>query len=330
MNCDGRRLHNDGSKRKFLSFEGEDRASFKADGRRTDKVPQRLDVEELGVELEHGLLPTRNLGARRHHADATGRRRWRRRPEIQKNPGPSFPYSVGDVQVPVDCVKESRLVLVDLLSVKARDLAPGAGGVVSVLKVLGRENEGGKKDTATALQGTSSLVIPRLFHGEILSRDVPLDEDEIVHGYLQCRVAGARPLEGLLDEGPQGKNGLVANLVSANNRGQGPDGLDHESCRVDEVVNEVNLSVMLMYELGRAPRARASTAGVLPLLGRNGIGSRGGRLSLLGEGFARRVGSSDGADGIEGRGGSQAPGRRGDGIERGLGGCVGPVRAGRG
>ena len=180
-----------------------------------NKVSQRLYVQKFAVKLEHRLLPSRDLGARRHHVEAAGRRRSRRGPKVQENPGPSLPYRVGNVQIPIDRVEEGRLVLVDLLGVKTRDLAPSASRVISVLEVLGRKNEGSEEDATTALQGTSSVVILGLFHGEILSRDVSLDEDKIVHGYLQGRVASPRPLESLLDEGPQGKNGLAANLISA-------------------------------------------------------------------------------------------------------------------
>lgn len=178
MDSDGRRLQDDGGKRKFLSLQCQDRAGLAGDrGRGVSIVPQRLDVKEVGVELEHGLLPGRDLGARGHHADAARRRRSRRWPEIQKDTSPALPYCVGNVQVPADCVEESRLVLVDLLGVQTRDLAPGASRVVSVLEVLGRENERGKEDAAAALQGTRSLVVPRLFHCEVELRNMVLDEN---------------------------------------------------------------------------------------------------------------------------------------------------------
>jgi hypothetical protein len=64
------------------------------------------------------------------------RRARRRRRVLENNIGPSLEDLIDDMHLPVDCVKKSDFVLVDLLSVKSRNLAPGPGRIVSILKIL--------------------------------------------------------------------------------------------------------------------------------------------------------------------------------------------------
>jgi hypothetical protein len=49
---------------------------------------------------------------------------------------PLLPDRVSDVELPVDSLEESHFVSVDLADLEARDLAPSASRVVTVLQVL--------------------------------------------------------------------------------------------------------------------------------------------------------------------------------------------------
>lgn len=174
------------------------------------------------------------------------------------------------MKLPVDGKDESQLVLIDLVCCKTGDFAPGTGGIVAVLKVLGRENQSSEKHAAAALESTTLMTVVRLFHGEIVLGDMGLDQDEIVQGDLERGVAGARSAERLLDEGAQGQNGLAADIIVADDRRKWPDGFD-DLCRgINKCVHKVDFAVALADECGGCSRTRAvGSPGVLAQLGRD-------------------------------------------------------------
>jgi hypothetical protein len=55
---------------------------------------------------------------------------------IQQNITPSLKQSIPDVQVVLSDVKENKLVGVDLLDGKTRDLGPSSIRIVSILQIL--------------------------------------------------------------------------------------------------------------------------------------------------------------------------------------------------
>jgi hypothetical protein len=92
---------------------------------------------------------------------------------------------VGNVQFPVHSKEESHLVLVDLLDVEAGNLAPGTCGVVSVLKILGRKDQGREEHAPAALKSPLSVAILVLLRSKATLGNVRLDEDQIVQRDLQ-------------------------------------------------------------------------------------------------------------------------------------------------
>lgn len=135
---------------------------------------------------------------------------------------------VWDVQLPVDRQKKSHLILVDLLDIEARDLAPGLCGVVPILQILGSQNQSSKKHTAPALETRILEAIARLFHGKVASRDMGLDQDQVVQCNRQGGITGTRALERLLDELAQGKSRVRSIAVARAGRRQGPNGFDSQ------------------------------------------------------------------------------------------------------
>jgi hypothetical protein len=89
------------------------------------------------------------------------------------------------VQLPIDGEQEGNLVLVDLVGVETRDLAPRTSRVVTVLEVLGGQNERGEKHAPPTLQGTIRVVIVWLLHGEVVLGNMRLDEDQVIQSYLE-------------------------------------------------------------------------------------------------------------------------------------------------
>lgn len=64
---------------------------------------------------------------------------------------PAVVHLLGDVKVPVNGKKERHFVLIYFLGVEPRNLAPSAGRVVSILKILGRQNESCQEHPAATL-----------------------------------------------------------------------------------------------------------------------------------------------------------------------------------
>jgi len=79
------------------------------------------------------------------------------------------------MEFPVNGNEESDLVLVDLLGVETRDLAPSASREITILKVLGGKDECGEEHTAPALENTACMNVIGLLHGEVMAGDVWLD-----------------------------------------------------------------------------------------------------------------------------------------------------------
>lgn len=185
---------------------------------------QILHIVELRVEGQDDDLPVGDLLGIQSRRGAGRRRRGGR--VLEHDLGPTLENLIGDVELPVDCKEEGDLILVDLLSPETRDLAPGTSRVVAVLEVFRSEDESGEEHTAPALQGPTFLPVIRLLHGEIMLGHVRFDEHEVVQCNLKGGVTGPRAAQRLLDESAQGKDGLAAELVAADNGRQGPDGLD--------------------------------------------------------------------------------------------------------
>jgi len=63
------------------------------------------------------------------------------------------------------------------------------------------------------LERTKRCVF-RLGHGEVVLGQVRLDQDQVVQGNLESRVAGARAAEGLLDEHAERKYSTSRSILT--------------------------------------------------------------------------------------------------------------------
>ena len=153
---------------------------------------------------------------------------------LQHEIGPASEDGLGHVQAPVDDVEKGHLVDVDLLGREARDLAPGAGRVVAILQVLGRQDQGGQEHAAAALQGPDRGRVVGLLHREVELGHAVLDADEVEERDLEGRVARARAAQRLLDKRLQRQDAAAADRgrVATADVGERPDGLDYLRCRV--------------------------------------------------------------------------------------------------
>jgi hypothetical protein len=120
-----------------------------------------------------------------------------------------------DEQVPVDSGKKRTLIFVYLRDLESRNLAPGTGRVVAVLQPLGGEDKSSEEHAPAALQDPASVRFVGLLHGEVMGRDVRLDQDQIIESHLQCRVARARTAQSLLDELSQRQDTVAGAKVGA-------------------------------------------------------------------------------------------------------------------
>jgi len=90
----------------------------------------------------------------------------------------------------------------------------------------------------------------RLRHGEVVLREVSLDEDEVIQGNLQSGVASARSTKSLLNESAKRKHSTSrSSFTTTLGLRELPDDLNHLGSRIDEAVDEVDLSVALPYQL---------------------------------------------------------------------------------
>lgn len=186
---------------------------------------EAINVGQLRVQLQDNSLPVHGLLGH-GLGDAAGRAGRGRRRVLENNLGPALKHVVCNVQLPVDSEEEGDFVLVDLIGIEPRNLAPGAGRVVTVLEILGGQDEGGKEHAAAALQSAVGVAILGLLHGEVVLGHMGLDENQVVQGNLQRGVAGAGAPESLLDKGAQRQDCLATKLAAASHRGEGPDRLD--------------------------------------------------------------------------------------------------------
>lgn len=173
---------------------------------------QTFNVVQLRVEFKDNHLPVRAL--LRVPLGGSSGGGGGRRSVLQDNFCPALEDFVSDVQLPVDRQQECNFVLVDFSRVEPGNLAPGSGRVVTILKVLGSEDESSKEHAAAALKCAALLLVVGLFHGEIVLRDVGLNEDQVVQRNLEGGIAGARAAQSLLDEGAQRQHRLVAELIA--------------------------------------------------------------------------------------------------------------------
>jgi hypothetical protein len=96
-----------------------------------------------------------------------------------------------------------------------------------------------------------------------------LDQNQVVQGNLQRRVACARATKCLLDEHAERKYSTSRSvLTAALGLRKLPDNLNHLGSRIDEAIDEVDLSIGLPYQLGGSllVDSRGRSAGVLSLL----------------------------------------------------------------
>lgn len=108
------------------------------------------------------------------------------------------------------------------------------------------------------------MAVVGLFHGEISLWELVLDQDQIVKGDLQGRVAGTGPTKRLLDEGAQRKHTRAVGLVATDHRRCGPDRLDDLGGRINEVVDKGQLALGLPDQWRRASMAGRSGVGGAP------------------------------------------------------------------
>ena len=131
------------------------------------------------------------------------------------------------MEVPADGKEKGNLVLVDLLGVESRNLAPSSSRVVSVLEILGGQDQSREEHATTTLESAIGMAVLRLFGSKVVLRNMRFDQNQIVESNLEGRVASPGATQRLLDKGTQRQHGLAAQLTSANDRGEGPNGLDN-------------------------------------------------------------------------------------------------------
>lgn len=197
---------------------------------RSRSVGQVRDVSQLRVQSKDELLPAQDLLVQL--SNSAGRGRAGRRGVLENDFGPSLKDIFGDVEVPANSKEESNLVLVDLLGVESRDLAPSASSVVSVLEILGSQDQSRKKHASTTLKGAIGMSVRGLLSRKVVLGNMRLDENQVIERDLEGRVASARAAQRLLNKGSQRQHGLASQLTSACGRGEGPDGLDNLSRRI--------------------------------------------------------------------------------------------------
>jgi hypothetical protein len=82
-------------------------------------------------------------------------------------------------------------------------------------------------------------------------RQMRLDQDQVVQGNLESRVACARATKCLLNEHAKGKYSASRGILTAAlGLRKLPDNLNHLGGRIDEAIDEVDLSIGLPYQLG--------------------------------------------------------------------------------
>jgi hypothetical protein len=166
---------------------------------------------------------------------------------------PLLPDRIDDVKLPVDCSKESHFVRINLAHFEARDFAPSAGRVVTILQILGCQDQGRKEHTTTALQCTQGCNILGLLHREVVFGDMRLDQNQVVQSDLQGAVAGARAAQGLLDKSPERYYATGCSFTPTGRSRGGPNDFHHLSGRIDEAVDKVDLAVTLTNQWRRLP-----------------------------------------------------------------------------
>jgi hypothetical protein len=88
------------------------------------------------------------------------------------------------MEFPIHSLQEHHFILINLLGLQTRDLAPSTGGVVPILQVFRCKNQRGEKHTSSALHRSSAWAVAGLFHGEVMVWNVWSDLDEVVESDL--------------------------------------------------------------------------------------------------------------------------------------------------
>lgn len=289
-----RRIHGDGSIARLRS--GESRRAPLTVKRHVENAVRRHgaqvavlsnsagqvgNVGQLRIQSKDELLPAQDLLV--HLSNSARRGRAWRRGVLENDLGPSLKDILGDVKVPADSKEEGNLVLVDLLGVESRDLAPGASSVISVLEILGGQDQGREEHATATLKGAVGMSVRRLLGGKVVLGNVGLDENQIIERDLESRVASARATQRLLDEGSQRQHGLASQLTSACGRGEGPDGLDNLSRRINKTIDKVDLALRLANQSWRRSGSAvgARSTGVLSQFGGKSLGLCLGDLSSV-------------------------------------------------
>lgn len=121
------------------------------------------------------------------------------------------------MKAPVDLAQEHPLVHVDLTNLEPRHLAPRFRRVVSVLQILGSQNQSCQEHATTAHERAISRAVHSLLHGKVALRHMWPDEDQVVESNLQCRVARARSSQRLLDVGTERQHAAAVAFAPARN-----------------------------------------------------------------------------------------------------------------
>jgi hypothetical protein len=72
------------------------------------------------------------------------------------------------MHLPVDCEQKGDLILVDLLGVESRNLAPSSSRIVTVLEIFRSKNQSREEHATTALERAIGMSILGLLHSEVM------------------------------------------------------------------------------------------------------------------------------------------------------------------
>lgn len=137
-----------------------------------------IQIVQLGSqtlnELLEGSTFTLKAGVPGKTA-TTGRRKGRG--VLHDAVAPDLVQVLANVELPIDSGEEGKFIFVDLADLEPRNLAPGSSRIIAVLEPLRGEDQGSKEHTTATLQDPTSVRLVGLLHGEIMARNVRLDQD---------------------------------------------------------------------------------------------------------------------------------------------------------
>ena len=130
---------------------------------------------------------------RGHWRRGSARDRNRRHDVVQQDITPSLEQCISNIQIILCNIEKDEFVGVDLLDREARDLGPCSIRVISVLQILGSDNDSSQKHTSTTtnrmLRSCSSKVAGSIEPFRVLRLKVDdsrLDSQQVVQRKLQC------------------------------------------------------------------------------------------------------------------------------------------------